>query len=132
MFEFINDQQLKEIASAILNNEDYSFNENGLNIQAKSSENGYSIQMSYSEPKEDLVKKEKEDFEKWLEELDDDLFTGVCDFMGQDEISNISNCLSSDDLETFRAGILKFKMYYKKYIDYRIEYYNRCLANLPK
>lgn len=75
---------------------------------------------------------EKEDFEKWLEELDDDLFTGVCDFMGQDEISNISNCLNSDDLETLRAGILKFKMYYKKYINYKIEYYNRCLANLPK
>lgn len=126
MFGFINDQQWKEIASAILNNENYSFNENGLNIQAKSSDNGFKIEMKYERVSE------KEDFEKWLEELDDDLFTGVCDFMGQDEISNISNCLNSDDLETLRAGILKFKMYYKKYINYKIEYYNRCLANLPK
>lgn len=130
MIEFINDQQLKEIALAILNNENYSFNEKGLNIQAKSSDNGFQIEMKYESPKEDLS--EKEDFEKWLEELDDDLFTGVCEFMGGEEISTISNCLNSDNIESIRAGILKFKTFYKNYITYKINYYNKCLANLPK
>lgn len=88
--------------------------------------------MKYSEPKEDLLKKEKEDFENWLRALDDELFTDVCDFMGSEEVATISNCINSEDIETVRAGIIKFKTFYKKFIEYQLEYYKRCLANLPR
>lgn len=130
MFDFINDQQLKELTNAIFNNQDYSYNENGLNIQAKSSDNGFTIEMKYSEPKVDLH--EKEDFENWLKSLDDELFTDVCDFMGSEEVTAISNCINSENIETVRAGIIKFKTFYKKFIEYQLEYYKRCLANLPR
>lgn len=126
------DQQLKELTNAIFNNQDYSYNENGLNIQAKSSDNGFTIEMKYSEPKEDLLKKEKEDFENWLRDLDDELFTDICEFMGSEEVAAISNCVASEDIETVRAGIIKFKTFYKKFIEYQLEYYKRCLANLPR
>lgn len=132
MFEFINDQQLKEIANAIFNNQDYSFDENGLSIQAKSSENGYSIQMMYSEPKEDLVKKEVDNFEDWLRTIDDDIFTGVCESMGGEEISKISNCLKSEDIESVRAGISKFKSYLHNYLNDKIDFYKQCSAKLLK
>lgn len=126
----INDEQLKEIALAILNNENYSFNENGLNIQAKSSENGYQIEINYSEPTEDLIKKEVEAFEEWVQTIDDEIFTGLCEGMGGEEISKISNCLKSKDIESVRAGIIKFKSHLYAYLNNRIDYYRKCLDNL--
>ena len=128
----INEEQLKEIAKAILNNQDYSFNEDGLNIQAKSSDNGFQIQMSYSEPKEDLTKKEKEDFETWVKTIDDEIFTGVCEYIGGEEITKISNCLNSSNLESVRSGSLKFKSSLRQYLINKIEYYKQCLHNLLK
>ena len=130
MFEFIKEEQLKEIAKAILNNQNYTFNQNGLDIQAESSDNGFSIQMSYSEPTEDLIKKERDEFQDWLKGLDDDLFLGVCESMG--DVSSVSNCLNSDDLESVRSGIIKFKNYYVSYVQNKIDYYKKCLHNLPR
>lgn len=84
--------------------------------------------MKYSEPKVDLH--EKEDFENWLKSLDDELFTDVCDFMGSEEVAAISNCINNE--ETVRAGIIKFKTFYKKFIEHQLEYYKKCLTNLPR
>lgn len=130
MFEFINDQQLKEIALAILNNQEYTFSEDGLNIKAKGSENGYQIEMNYSEPKEDLIKKEVEAFETWVQSIDDEVFAGLCESMGGEEITKISNCLKSEDIESIRAGVIKFKSHLHNYLNDKINYYKQCLANL--
>ena len=43
------------------------------------------------------------------EELDDDLFVSVCEFLGNDELKRIQECIYSDNIDSVRAGIIKFK-----------------------
>jgi hypothetical protein len=50
-----------------------------------------------------------EEFQDFLEQLDDDLFVDTCDLLGNDTINRIQTGLDSDDIESQRLSILKFK-----------------------
>lgn len=80
--------------------------------------------MSYEQPK-NLAKKEAEDFTKYLETLDDELFTEVCESLG--DVARISSCLNSDNLDTVRSAILRFKQELKKVLTDKINYYTEQL-----
>lgn len=118
-------EQFQELFEALAENKEYNYSENGLNISAKSSDGCTTLQISYKEPK-DIAKTEAEDFKKYLENIDEDIFVGTCELMGQAEITKISNCLSSEDIDSVRAGELKFKSYLKEYLNSQIKYYQSC------
>lgn len=117
-------EQFQELFKALAENGEYNYSENGLNISAKTSDGRTSIQMSYEQPK-NLAKKEAEDFTKYLETLDDELFTEVCESLG--DVVRISNCLNSDNLDTVRSAILRFKQELKKVLTDKINYYTEQL-----
>ena len=123
--------QFQELFDALAENGEYNYSENGLTISAKSSDGCTSLQISYEEPK-DLAKEEAEDFKEFLNNLDDDLFTDVCDSLGQETVTRIHNCLNSEDLEAIRSGILRFKKELKEVLVNKINYYSECLNSLDK
>ena len=124
-------EQFQELFDALAENKEYNYSENGLTISAKSSDGCTSLQISYEEPTKN-AKSEAEDFQKYLEKLDDDLFTDVCDSLGGEQLSRIANCLNSDDVEAVRSGILRFKQELKEVLTTKISYYTECLNNLDK
>ena len=124
-------EQFQELFDALAENKEYNYSENGLTISAKSSDGCTSLQISYEEPTKN-AKSEAEDFQKYLEKLDDDLFTDVCESLGGEQLTRIANCLHSDDVEAVRSGILRFKQELKEVLTTKISYYTECLNNLDK
>lgn len=124
-------EQFQELFNTLAENKEYNYSENGLTISAKSSDGCTSVQISYEEPK-DLAKEEAEDFREYLNKLDDDLFIDVCDSLGQETVTRIHNCLNSEDIETVRSGILRFKNELKEVLVNKISYYLECLNSLDK
>lgn len=82
--------------------------------------------MSY----EKSYKTEAEDFREYIESLDDELFIEVCESLGRDKLTQITNCLNSKDIESVRSGILRFKQELKDILTDKIDYYQECLGNL--
>ena len=124
-------EQFQELFEALAENKEYNYSENGLTISAKSSDGCTSLQISYEEPTKS-AKSEAEDFQKYLEKLEDDLFIDVCESLGSEQLTRIANCLHSDDVEAVRSGILRFKQELKEVLTTKISYYTECLNNLDK
>ena len=129
--KLIDFEQFQELFNALAENKEYNYSENGLTISAKSSDGCTSLQISYEEPK-DLAKEEAEDFREFLNNLDDDLFIDVCDSLGQETVARIHNCVHSEDIESVRSGILRFKKELKEVLIDKLNYYSECLNNLDK
>ena len=124
-------EQFQELFNVLAENGEFNYSENGLNISAKSSDNELSLQVSYETPKQ-TAKSEAQDFQKFIETIDDDLFTDVCESLGGDQLSRIANCLNSDDIEAVRSGVLRFKQEMREVLNNRINFYTECLNNLDK
>lgn len=124
-------EQFQELFDALAENKEYNYSGNGLTISAKSSDGCTSLQISYEEP-QNLAREEAEDFKQYLETLDDDLFLDVCNSLGSETISKISNCLQTNNVESVRSGILRFKQELKQVLTDKINYYTECLNNLCK
>lgn len=132
--KLIDFEQFQELFNALAENGEYKYSENGLNISAKSSGNQLSFEISYEEPK-DLAKEEGKDFQEFIETLDDDLFTEVCETLGRETLTKIANCLNSKDVEEIRSGVLRFKKELKEVLIKKIKkinYYSECLNSLDK
>lgn len=123
--------QFQELFDALAENGEYNYSENGLTISAKSSDGGASLQISYETPKQ-TAKSEAQDFQKFIETIDDDLFTDVCESLGGEQLSRIANCLNSDDIESVRSGVLRFKQEMREVLANKINFYKECLNNLDK
>ena len=125
----LNEDQFRELVKAINENREYNYEENGLKINAKSNDNSLQLSIAYDEDKKEnsLVQKELNNFQSYLKDMDDDLFTEVCDTLDNEEIQKIQNCLNSNKLETVRAAIIKFKSVAKKIITDKIVYLNNLL-----
>lgn len=80
----------------------------------------------------DYAEQESEEFKEFVENLDDDLFIDVCESLGQDKLTEIANCVASDDIESVRSGVLRFKQELKLVLCEKIDYYKECLDNLTK
>lgn len=124
-------KQFEELFNALSEIGEYNYSENGLNISAKTSDGCTSLQISYEEPK-NLAKEEAEDFTKYLETLDDNLFIDVCESLGSENVTKIHNCLNSDNVESVRSAILRFKSELKDILTKKIDYYTACLETLTK
>lgn len=125
--KFIDLEQFCELFNELAETGEYKYSENGLNISATSSDGQLSIQVSYNK-----AKSEAEDFTKFLEDLEEDLFIEVCESLGQENIARIHKCLKSEDVEAVRSGILRFKKELREILIKKVNYYQECLDNLSK
>lgn len=125
----LNEDQFRELVKAINENREYNYEENGLKINANSNDNSLQLSIAYDKDKKEnsLVQKELDNFQNYLKDMDDDLFTEVCDALDNEEIQKIQNCLNSNKLETVRAAIIKFKNAARKIIARKIAYLNNIL-----
>lgn len=123
----LNEDQFRELVKAINENREYNYENNGLKINSKSDDNSLQLSIAYDGGEGNLVKKELDNFQNYLKNLDDDLFTEICDALGNSEIQKIQNCLNSDKLETIRAAIIKFKNFANKIITNKIAYFKNLL-----
>ena len=124
-------EQFQELFNVLAENGEFNYSENGLNISAKSSDNELSLQVSYETPKQ-TAKSEAQDFQKFIETIDDNLFTDVCESLGGEQLSRIANCLNSDDVESVRSAVLRFKQEMRNVLVKKINFYKECLNNLDK
>ena len=69
---------------------------------------------------DNIVKKQTEKFEEYVNTLPDDLFMSTLEILGQDEVKRIDKCIHSDDLESIRGGIIKFKQALTKVIENKL------------
>ena len=124
-------EQFQELFNILAENGEFNYSENGLNISAKSSDNALQLQVSYESPKP-TAKSEAQDFQKFIETINDDLFTDVCESLGGEQLSRIANCLNSNDIEAVRSAVLRFKQEMKNVLVKKINFYTECLNNLDK
>ena len=124
-------EQFQELFNVLAENGEFNYSENGLNISAKSSDNALTLQVSYETPKQ-TAESEAKDFQKFIETIDDDLFTDICESLGSEQLSRIANCLNSKDIESVRSGVLRFKQEMREVITNKIKFYTECLNNLDK
>lgn len=119
----LNQDQFKQLVEAINTNQEYYMSGNGLTIKSESTDDSLFLLISYERQKEEscLANEDVDQFQKYLESLDDDLFIDVCEYLGELEVHKIQECLESGKLETVRAGIAKFKMALSDIAKKRIE-----------
>lgn len=117
----LNQDEFKNLVDAINKNQEYYLSSNGLTIKAESTDDSLFLLISYEKEESCLANEEVDQFQKYLESLDDDLFIDVCEYLGELEVHKIQECLESGKLETVRAGIAKFKMALSDIAKKRIE-----------
>lgn len=69
---------------------------------------------------DDIIKKQTEKFEEYVNTLPDDLFMATLEILGQDEVKRIDKCIHSNNLESVRGGIIKFKQALAKVIENKL------------
>ena len=124
-------EQFQELFNVLAENGEFNYSENGLNISAKSSNNALTLQVSYETPKP-TAKSEAQDFQRFIETINDDLFTDICESLGGEQLSRIANCLNSNDVEAVRSAVLRFKQEMRNVLVKKINFYTECLNNLDK
>lgn len=124
-------EQFQELFNVLAENGEFNYSENGLNISAKSSDNALTLQVSYETPKP-TAKSEAQDFQRFIETINDDLFTDICESLGGEQLSRIANCLNSNDIEAVRSAVLRFKQEMRNVLVNKINFYTECLNNLDK
>ena len=117
----LSNEELKKLIEAINENRSYNYSENGLTVKANSTDNSLYLSIE----KDDSVNREVNEFHKFLDGLDNELFVEVCEYINNEDLQKIQKCVDSDNLETVRAGITKFKSYLSKYAKDRIKYYQK-------
>lgn len=130
--ELLNDELLLSLQTALEQHKDFEYSKDGLDIQFKSSDNGLNLVISYDSTEPQMAEKEMEDFITYLSGLDDSIFIEVCEFIGNEKITAIHNCLHSKSLEAVRSGINMFNQAHKEYLINQINYYQECLNRLRK
>ena len=69
---------------------------------------------------DNIVKKQTEKFKEYVNTLPDDVFVATLEILGQDEVKRIDKCIHSNDLESVRGGIIKFKQALAKVIENKL------------
>ena len=105
-----------------------------MTIQSKATDGSLELTISYDSSKneKEIIKKEKECFLEFINDIDDNMFIEVCEQLGQETVNKIQNLINGDNLEAARGAILKFKHEYRHLLVNRINYLNQCLAKLDK
>ena len=106
------------------------FNIENKKVKATVSSNGKDIINIRIQVLEDnSAKIESEKFQEYVNTLPDDLFEAVLDLMGEDEVKRVNDCIFSENIDSVRAGIIKFKQTLKKVINGRLNELNAILPS---
>lgn len=130
----LNANQFGELVKAINENRDFSFNQNGLSVESKSTDGSLQLTIKYdsSQNEKNLVKQEREKFLELIKEIDDNVFVEVCENLGSELINKMQDAINGTNLEAARSAILRFKGEVSKLLISRINYYKECLVKLDK
>jgi 3-methyladenine DNA glycosylase AlkD len=97
------------------------FNLENKKVKAIVSSNGENIiNIRIEVLKDNSAKIQTEKFEEYVNTLPDDLFMATLEVLGEDEVKRIDNCIHSEDLESVRSGIIKFKQALSKVIEAKL------------
>lgn len=98
------------------------FNLENKKVKAIVSSNGENIiNIRIEVLKDNSAKIQTEKFEEYVNTLPDDLFMATLEVLGEDEVKRIDNCIHSEDLESVRSGIIKFKQALSKVIEAKLK-----------
>lgn len=122
MEQLMSEQEIKELLTASDHNEDYTYNKDGLKIEIKHTDNSKTISITYDNPTETI----KENFISNLENISDEDFIAICEFIGKEELNYIQELIDSNYQENIENGINIFK---RNVYDY-VEDMTRHLTNL--
>lgn len=130
----LNANQFGELVKAISENRDFSFDQNGLTVESKSTDNSLQLTIKYDSSKneENLVTQEREKFLELIKEMDDNLFVEVCENLGSETINKMQDAINGTNLEEAKVAICKFKNEAKELLINKINYYKECLFKLDK
>lgn len=118
--------EFQDFLKAAENSKDYTFNKNGLNIKLNNTDNGFECYMTYTEP----TKKVVDEFTEYCESFNDEVFVGVCEFIGKEGLSRINDCLDSNDIDSVRSGIQYFKNKAREYVSNKITEYKHIYLSI--
>jgi archaellum component FlaF (FlaF/FlaG flagellin family) len=97
------------------------FNLENKSVKATVTSNGSNIiNIRIEVLKDNSAKIQTEKFEEYVNTLPDDLFMATLEVLGEDEVKRIDNCIHSEDLESVRSGIIKFKKALSKVIEAKL------------
>mgnify|MGYP006874317800 CR=1 FL=1 len=128
MTKLMSEQDIKELLIASDNNKDYNYNKDGLKIEIKHTDNSKSIVITYDNPTESI----KEQFTDNLENIEDNDFIAICEFIGKDELNRIQKLVDSDSVEDIEEGINIFKRNVYDYVDDTINHLNSLRIHISK
>lgn len=111
MEQLMSEQEIKELLTASDHNEDYSYNKDGLKIEIKHTDNSKTISITYDNPTETI----KENFISNLENISDEDFIAICEFIGKEELNYIQELIDSQ--EHIKDGINIFKRNVYNYVE---------------
>ena len=132
--KLLNSEQLAQLISAINENKDFSFDQNGLTVQSKANDGSLQLTIKYDATKNEqvLVEQEREKFLNMCKEIDDNLFVDICENTNDELLSKIQKAINSNNLESVRAAANRFKYECQTFIVNKINYYKECLHKLDK
>lgn len=113
MEQLMSEQEIKELLTASDHNEDYSYNKDGLKIEIKHTDNSKTISITYDNPTETI----KENFISNLENISDEDFIAICEFIGREELNYIQELIDSNSQEHIKDGINIFKRNVYNYVE---------------
>ena len=122
----ITEQDYERLEKACNDNTDFTLNKHGLVIDLKFNPTGFTCTAEYVEP----VQEEVDNFTEYCESFDDEVFVGICEYIGKDGLNKIQNCLDSDDMESVRSAIQYFKINAKDYVKNKIAEYENILSTI--
>lgn len=120
----LTNDQVNKILDAINENKNFSFTQDGLQIELK---NGQLI-INYGSS----VEEERDNFLKLLQDIDDNIFIEICDYIGSDKLHIMQMDINSEDINIIKKGIDTFKKECSEFLINKINTYIECLLKLDK
>lgn len=120
----LTNDQVNKILDAINENKNFSFKQDGLQIELK---NGQLI-INYNSS----IENERDKFLKLLQDIDDNIFIEICDYIGSDKLHTMQMDINSEDINTIKKGIDTFKKECSEFLINKINTYIECLLKLDK
>lgn len=111
--QLMSEQDIKELLTASDNNEDYNYNKDGLKVEIKNTDNSKTIFITYDNPIEEI----KNNFISNLENISDEDFIAICEFIGKEELNHIQNLIDSNNQKDIEDGINIFKRNVYDYVE---------------
>lgn len=126
--QLMSEQDIKKLLMASDNNEDYSYNKDGLKVEIKHTDNSKTISITYDNPIETI----KNDFLSNLENISDEDFIAICEFIGKEELNHIQNLIDSDNQKDVEDGINIFKRNVYDYVEDIIRHLTNLKLHISK